>query len=226
LGRIGLWLPLLLLPLAVLSEYSGLDLWLARKVYDPEAGLWTLKRNWWCKDVLHDAAQTGTVVVIAVLLISTILVRFVPRWKRLRNPLLYVFFGTLVGPLVIGVIKNTSVINIPWKLTLFGGERPYIRIFDSVPEGASKGLGFPAAHAAAGYMWFSLYFLGRHCRWRRTGWILFGALLLGVLFGGAQQFRGAHFLSHDLVTIVICWYASLACYALFIQWKRLAPAHG
>ena len=41
-------------------------------------------------------------------------------------------------------------------------------------------------------------------KWRCLG----GALLLGVLFGVTQQLRGAHFLSHDLWSLIICWYAS------------------
>jgi len=30
------------------------------------------------------------------------------------------------------------------------------------------------------------------------------------VFAATQEVRGAHFLSHDLFSLVICWYAALA----------------
>jgi membrane-associated PAP2 superfamily phosphatase len=38
------------------------------------------------------------------------------------------------------------------------------------------------------------------------------ALGLGGVFGLAQQLRGAHFLSHDVWTLMICWLIALALY--------------
>jgi membrane-associated PAP2 superfamily phosphatase len=49
--------------------------------------------------------------------------------------------------------------------------------------------------------------------------VLSGVALLGAVFSVAQQSRGAHFLSHDLVSAMIAW---LICLALY--W-RLFAAH-
>jgi membrane-associated PAP2 superfamily phosphatase len=40
---------------------------------------------------------------------------------------------------------------------------------------------------------------------------------LGLLFGFSQQLRGAHFLSHDLWTLAICWGTALG---LFLWFRR------
>ena len=44
----------------------------------------------------------------------------------------------------------------------------------------------------------------------RQGVYGFGGLVLGGVFAATQEVRGAHFLSHDLFSLVICWYAALA----------------
>jgi membrane-associated PAP2 superfamily phosphatase len=45
-----------------------------------------------------------------------------------------------------------------------------------------------------------------------------------VTFGIAQQFRGAHFLSHDLWTAMICWTVAFGLYRVF-QRGSLRPNH-
>jgi membrane-associated PAP2 superfamily phosphatase len=45
---------------------------------------------------------------------------------------------------------------------------------------------------------------------------------LGVIFGLAQQARGAHFLSHDLVSLGICWLcAAFWCRLFYADALRL-----
>ena len=47
-------------------------------------------------------------------------------------------------------------------------------------------------------------------------------LAAGLVFGISQQFRGAHFLSHDIWSLALCWYLSLGIhYAIF---RRSASA--
>src|SRR6218665_451834 len=42
-------------------------------------------------------------------------------------------------------------------------------------------------------------------------WWLAGALLAGLVLGGAQQLRGAHFMSHTLWTGWLCWSTGWLC---------------
>jgi membrane-associated PAP2 superfamily phosphatase len=58
-------------------------------------------------------------------------------------------------------------------------------------------------------MFFGLYFFCRHFWPERSGLVLFAVILAGVVFGFAQQLRGAHFISHDLTTALICWSVTL-----------------
>jgi membrane-associated PAP2 superfamily phosphatase len=38
---------------------------------------------------------------------------------------------------------------------------------------------------------------------------LYFGLVLGIMFGASQQVRGAHFLSHDVFSLAVCWFSSL-----------------
>lgn len=78
---------------------------------------------------------------------------------------------------------------------------------------------FPAGHASGAYAWFTLYFFCREYfpNWRWASLIF--VISLGIVFGVTQQLRGAHFISHDLFTLSLCWFISLAMYCLFLRRK-------
>jgi membrane-associated PAP2 superfamily phosphatase len=77
----------------------------------------------------------------------------------------------------------------------------------------SAGHCFPAAHASSGYALIAFYFVFRE-RSRllaRAGVV--ATVLAGLVFGLAQQSRGAHFVSHDLWSAFLVWWISLSLYA-------------
>ena len=57
------------------------------------------------------------------------------------------------------------------------------------------------------------FFLRVAPRWRHAG--LGIGLLAGTVFGLAQQLRGAHFLSHDVASMAVCWSVACAVEACF-----------
>ena len=100
----------------------------------------------------------------------------------------------------------------------FGGNQAYQSWWQSLwapLEGA--GHCFPAAHASSAYMFFGLYFFSRHYWPRQSSRILITVIVAGIVFGFAQQLRGAHFISHDLNSAIICW---LVTYFLWQGWQR------
>ena len=83
---------------------------------------------------------------------------------------------------------------------------------------------FPAGHASAGYAWVALYFffLATRPAWRWRGLAI--GLATGAVFGISQQLRGAHFLSHDIFAMIICWGVALGSYYMLYPAVRRAPA--
>ena len=211
------WGPLLLIPVALLLEYSGIDLWLAARFFDASAGTWPWNDHWFTNDLLHTGGRHFTLLLALLIVLLIALTFLVKRVRPYRKGFLYLLLGSALGPILVSISKKTTHIYCPWDLKQFGGTEPYIRLLDAVPEGASIGHAFPAGHASGGFAFLSLYFfLYRYFPSRRHGGFSFG-FLLGTLYGIAQQMRGAHFLSHDLFSLVICWFSAMAVYLLMFR---------
>lgn len=205
--------------LAVLSEYSGLDVWLVRPFYDIDTALWPLRSHWLTETVLHKGGR-NLVVAIGGLLLSLFLASWAwPGLKRWRRDLAYILVAALSAIALVAGLKSVTHIYSPWDLQMFGGKMVYVRIFDSVAAQASRGHAFPAGHASGGYAFFGVFFAMRQHRIPHYRLSLLLPFLLGGLFGAAQQVRGAHFLSHDLLTLAVCWLSAAVWQRVFYDVK-------
>lgn len=214
--------PLSAILLGTAFEYSGFDLWWVSRFYDLHTHSWPFKRHWFFKDVLHRGGQWFVMATAAGSLIVLVMTFLSPKLRPFRKTFLFFIIATAAGPLLVSLGKQLTHIYTPWDLQIFYGEQPYIRIFDPVPVGAPVGEAFPAGHSSGGFAFMSLYFLmaHHHLASRQYG-LLFG-IILGTLFGLTQQIRGAHFPSHDLFSLAICWTATLATSIAFYPqyWRR------
>lgn len=213
--------PLLLLLMGIAFEYTGFDVWWVSHFYDEQSRSWPFRGHWLFDTVIHGWGRHFYMLAAALWLVVFFFTWRPGPFKKHKKIMLYVLAASATGPLMVGIGKQTTHIYTPWDLAMFSGTLPYIRLFDPVFHGLPIGKAFPAGHAAGGYSFFSLYFLLAHLRspYKNHGFFL--ALGLGLLFGIGQQVRGAHFPSHDLFTLVICWYSALIVYCLFYPntWK-------
>jgi membrane-associated PAP2 superfamily phosphatase len=117
-------------------------------------------------------------------------------------------------PTLIAFSKRFSSVPCPWDLARYGGDAVY-RHNLSYPVGPAEiGHCFPAGHASGGFALLALYFAA-YASARFPAVYLLPGILVGVVFALAQQARGAHFISHDLWTLSICWFGALGLYVLF-----------
>lgn len=214
--------PLILLVMGILFEYSGFDIWWVGHFFDGQTRSWPFRDHWLFNTVIHEWGRLFNIGMGGLWLIAFLSACFHAPFKKYRKIMLYFLAAAGAGPLIVGAVKNMTHIYTPWDLNLFSGTLPYIRLFDPAPHGLPIGHAFPAGHSSGGFAYVSLYFLLRHLDspHRKYG-LLFG-LGLGLIFGIGQQVRGAHFPSHDLFSMVICWYASLILYYIFYpkEWRR------
>ncbi|MPN56951.1 hypothetical protein SDC9_204644 [bioreactor metagenome] len=113
----------------------------------------------------------------------------------------------------------------PDQLERYGGDKPYVKVFESYPEGyhpTKRGYGFPAGHASGGFALLSLWFAFETRRGRLLG--LSAGLALGWTMGLYQMAKGAHFLSHTLVTMFGAWLMILLIHRLVFGWRDIQPA--
>lgn len=208
-------IPLFLVILAVITEYGGVDLWLSAHFYDPQFHFWPLRNHWLTEGILHTGGQYLDKAAGLAWLVTFVSSFFNQHLKPFRKLLVFFLFSVAAGPILVWIVKHLTHIYTPWDLQLFHGNQPYIRLFDSVPSGASIGYAFPAGHASGGFAFMGLYFVFLHYKPAYRFHALCLGLFLGFLFGLGQQMRGAHFMSHDIFSLVTCWYASLGIYIIF-----------
>lgn len=225
------WLSLLwLLPLPLLVEYSGLDVRLENYYFDAATQSFPWRGVWWFNAFLHDGLRTAliffTVAMTGLLLASMVAPGYLPsatasRWCRPRV-LAYLLAGMLLGPLLIGLLKQVFMRPCPWDLQLYGGHAPYTALLTPpLFSWHDAGRCFPAAHASGG---FSLLAFVPLLAGRRRVAMTVVALAAGTVLGWTRMMQGAHFLSHNLWSAWLCWAVTLVCYALMRPYATAADS--
>ena len=219
-------LPGLLFALVTLPfEVSDLDLWLSDPFYDFSARRWTYLEAWWSRNLLHRGGRfvvwsLGAVPVV-VLLLSVRRAHLV-RWRRTCA---YLLVCVATPPVLVVLLKVLTNRHCPLAMTRYGGDVAWTRMFDFAPAvlaGGNPGRCFPAAHAASALTLVSLYFVARALGHKRPWVWAMPSLALATVFAFGQHVRGAHFFSHNLWSLAICWTVALVAYRAFCG--RVGPS--
>lgn len=207
---------LLFLFAMLIFSILNIDFTITDFIYRLQGNTWAWKDTLITQEVLHKGGKWLSLTMGLAILFLLVLSTATPQLKDYRTPLLYLFSATLLSTLLVATIKQLVSMECPWDLSRYGGEQDFIGLLDIRPPSMPASACFPAGHASAGYTWIALYFFFAAIRpqWRFKGLAL--GLGLGLTFGLTQQLRGAHFLSHDLWSAMICWTVSfvLAKYLL------------
>jgi membrane-associated PAP2 superfamily phosphatase len=211
--------------LLLLWDYSGLDLAMAH--WFGSASGFALESHWLWRNVLHDDIRLWPWVLELGLLIAIFLpigaLKQLPMARRAQLAL-----TTLAALLAISTIKLHSHTSCPWDLQQFGGVATYVSHWAwGLRDGGTGGC-FPAGHASAGFAFMGGFFAFRQVLPATAKRWLAGAMAVGLVFGLAQQIRGAHYMSHTLWTAWLCWTAAAgvdACVSqLLARTRSRAPA--
>lgn len=211
-------LPLLLFFLiAAASAATNLDEIIARAwAFDPRTGhfIGTGTGEWWAKALIHGAGGTvmrGLGVLLLLLWAGTFLISPLRRWRR---PAGFLILSIALGAGTVGLLKQTTNIDCPRSLAEFGGRQPYVQLFAERPSSLPRARCFPGGHSSSGFVLFALYFLCLTGNRRLAPVALALALTVGGLFAFGQEARGAHFLSHDIWSAAIVWFACLGVFSV------------
>jgi membrane-associated PAP2 superfamily phosphatase len=206
---------LLLLALA-LFELTNIDLLLQDRLFLEPAHHWLVdaKDPVW-RFLLYDGIKAA-LIILGIGVLSSYIASFrSARLRPLRRRLLILLLAMAFVPLLIAGLKDFTNVYCPYQLARYDGDKPYVKVFESYPQGfqqTDRGRGFPAGHASGGFALMALYFFFRQKQHRLTGWLFgFG---IGWAMGLYQMARGAHFLSHTIVTMLGAWLIILVLYRL------------
>ncbi len=186
-------------------ELAGGDLVIADWLYRLQSGSWQLQDAWITNNLIHDQGRNLVGIVLLSVVLAIALSFVMTRLRAYRGDLIYVLVTALIAVAIVNIVKETTHVDCPWDLTRYGGDKLYASLFEGVPVNQEPGRCFPAGHASGAYCWLGLFFFARRRFPARQWQVLLGVMATGLVFGVAQQLRGAHFVSHDVWTIFICW---------------------
>jgi membrane-associated PAP2 superfamily phosphatase len=173
-----------------------------------------LRDNWLLSSVLHEGARRAAWIpaiwLVAGVWWPTGSQKLLAKGGRLRWAA-----STLLALAAVSLLKQMSHTSCPWDLVEFGGHAHRVSHWALQVSDAGPGRCFPAGHASTGFAFIAGWFALRAVAPRRALWWLAASLAAGLVFGIAQQLRGAHFMSHTLWTAWVCWIVAFACHAAF-----------
>jgi len=209
----------------LVMEATDVDRIVSNWFFDSAAGRFPLRYNALFEVVTHQWAKY-VVVLIACAAIAAWLMSFVlPALKGRRPVLLFLCLGLTLAPAAVSALKAMSPRSCPYDLVEYGGSAPHLGLLEAAPPGKYPGRCFPSGHASAGFCLLAFYFAGRTIGSRRLALAgLWGGLAAGMLFGLARLAQGAHFLSHNLWSGLVCWLVILALYVAIIGPPKHIPS--
>jgi membrane-associated PAP2 superfamily phosphatase len=198
--------------------------------YDRADGVWLGADTWWAVGLIHTGGA-WLVRIAGLAALGTLAASFWHvRLANLQRAAAFLVAGLLICPAAVGALKQITNVDCPRDLQHYGGTSPYVELLGDRPDRLPRARCFPGAHAASGFALMSLYFvlLGRRPKLARRS--LAGAILIGAVFSVGQQARGAHFLSHDLVSATLAWFLQLGLFRRLLLsghpvGSRLIPRH-
>jgi membrane-associated PAP2 superfamily phosphatase len=205
--------------LLFLFETNNWDIALQDKFYDRARAAWVVDRT---EPVGRWIFYDGPKYVIGAVAFGVLGLALGPdRWRQRftveRRDLWVAFLTLLTVPLLIGQLKDATNVFCPRQNRRYGGDVPYVRVFESYPENdrpARRGACFPAGHSSGGFALIGLLWLRRTRRWRAGA--ITAAMLIGWSMGVYQMLNGAHYLSHTITTMNIA-------IILTLVWRLVLP---
>lgn len=201
--------------------FLGGDQAIADLLYSAQGNTWSARDGWLTSTLIHTWGKRFSILCWLVAALAWAMTWSGAVHRKWRQPLSYLLATSVLSALLVALLKGQTGMDCPWDLIRYGGDRADIGLLTTRPASMAAAACFPAGHASAGYGWVALYFALQASapRWRLWG-LGFG-LSLGVIFGVSQQLRGAHFLSHDLWTLVISWTVASVSARLWLMRARV-----
>lgn len=216
------WALRVALPLCALAAIAillGRSEWDARSLepfFDRAAGTFPLRRAWFFDDVLHVGGKYLVVAAACIALLWCVLHWRSTSRRQWRARILYLVACVATTSVLAGLWKQLAGQTTPWDTTRFGGSEPWPTVL----------VGSPGAHAASGFAWVALYYVGASLGARRRWTWLAPGLLLGALFAVSQHVRGAHVPSHEPWSLFIAWSVASGLAWIFrargwLEWREV-----
>ena len=217
-----LWLKLLCLTLiaTLVFEHSQIDILISEIFYTN--GHWLLQKEAQpYKFIFYDLPK-ALLILFGIYLITVLILKYKSSAKT--NPVFnnasdntfiislsareisYLLVVLIAVPSTIALLKSFTHVSCPNHLLVFGGDLPYLNLWqNSIAQTSAKC--FPAAHASAGFSLYGLAFLPTFYKYRYR--VFEVVTVVGWTMGLYKMLFGDHFFSHTLVSMLLS--LTIAC---------------
>lgn len=221
--KLAVGVPLLVMLALLIGDPSQLDFALSRLFYEPGVGF-VGRHSHLLEDVLHDLVKQLVIVLAVLALVGFVLSLLPTRLANWRRQLGCLVLSLAVATSIVTPLKALTGVHCPWSLSDFGGIETYTPLLSKRAPTLEPGRCWPGGHASAGFSLLALFFVLRDRRPRTARYALAFALGLGTLLSVGRVMQGAHFMSHNLWTLLFDWLICVACYRLVLYRRAPQPA--
>lgn len=201
----------LLVPLLAvfLIDLTGIDLAVAHW-YGNSAGF-----AWKDHALLTQVFHVGIRRVCVFIALYCILAIWLPLgpWRKLtRQDRVWLACNIWLCAIVVAAVKSASQTSCPWDLAEFGDKAQYVWHFSSqlkwqvgISVDGGPGKCFPSGHASSFFSFLPLVWVVHRYNTRPAWQTLAALCAFGLTMAWVQVMRGAHYPSHLLWTMWLCW---------------------
>lgn len=205
-------------------NYSDIDLKIQSHLFDFQSKGWLVDKDEIIKKIFFYKLPK---VLLGFAIVSCLVAAIIGFRNRNQNfcyknryRFFLIFLGLSLIPVIAGNIKKFTNVYCPNQLEIYGGDKPYVKIFNHYPEGFTqikKAKCFPAGHAVTGFALMILFFaLSGFCAYLS----LAGSILLGWIIGFYQMAKGAHFFGDTLVSMLVCFFLAALIARIYLKFQK------
>jgi len=232
----------------LIFDMTHLDITLSNLLFDPLTQVFPIEQNRFFEQFTHkwarivpnwtaEAAFIGAMLSLVWPLLDTAkrprlgerlersriaaVLRFATAHRR---DFWYVVVAFALCTGVIHFLKAHTSVYCPIETTLYGGKMARVDWFENFQlfHAAGDGRCWPGGHASGGFTMLALYFVARRYQWRYSKALLWGSLLLGLVYGTTRVLQGWHYMSHTFWAGIFVWLTCLLTALAFYGRARLA----
>lgn len=197
----------LLIAALFVFELSPIDIWVQNALYDGNVNLWLWNKSDPVGRLFFYDGPKRVLIAFALSLMAALGWSYYSgKYRHLRSGIRVAVLTIILVPLIVASLKAVTNVACPKDLLLYGGNIPFVDVFQQYPLGerpTSLQRCFPAGHASG---FFALMALSYCFTSHRTKASVIGlAILIGWIVGLYKMMIGDHFLSHTFVSMMVAW---------------------